>query len=81
MTKRRTNLLLLVLAVAAVGAFSAPAFAGGARHGDRGYAQAYLKDCTRFNGRWGYYGNPWCSPREQYLWDRWEARRLARQWR
>ena len=36
-----------------------------------------VKDCTRVNGRWGYYGNPWCSPAEQYRWDRAEARRLG----
>lgn len=28
-----------------------------------------VKDCTRFNGRYGYYGNPWCTEREQLLWD------------
>jgi hypothetical protein len=39
---------------------------------------APLKDCTRFNGRHGYYGNPWCSPAEQALWDKWEARRFTR---
>lgn len=33
------------------------------------------KDCTRFNGRQGYYGNPWCTPEEQDRWDRYEARR------
>jgi hypothetical protein len=36
------------------------------------------KDCTRLNGRYGYYGNPWCSHREQLRWDRWEAERLRR---
>jgi hypothetical protein len=30
---------------------------------------APVKDCTRFNGRYGYYGNPWCTEREQLLWD------------
>jgi len=29
-----------------------------------------LKDCTRLNGRFGYYGNPWCSAAEQRAWDR-----------
>jgi len=29
-----------------------------------------VKDCTRINGRWGYYGNPWCTPAEQDAWDR-----------
>jgi hypothetical protein len=37
-----------------------------------------LKDCTRLNGRVGYYGNPWCSPDEQLRWDRWDARRSGR---
>lgn len=37
-----------------------------------------LKDCTRLNGRFGYYGNPWCTPAEQNAWDRAEARRLGR---
>jgi hypothetical protein len=38
-------------------------------------AEAPLKDCTRLNGRWGYYGNPWCTPAEQLRWDRWDAQR------
>jgi hypothetical protein len=37
-----------------------------------------LKDCTRVNGRSGYYGNMWCTPAEQQAWDRAEARRLGR---
>jgi hypothetical protein len=37
-----------------------------------------VKDCTRLNGRWGYYGNPWCTPAEQLAFDRAEARRLGR---
>lgn len=36
-----------------------------------------IKDCTRFNARYGFYGNPWCTPAEQERWDRWEARRLS----
>ena len=36
-----------------------------------------LKDCTRLNARYGYYGNPWCTAAEQERWDRWEARRLS----
>jgi hypothetical protein len=34
-----------------------------------------LKDCTRVNGRFGYYGNVWCSPAEQERWDRFDAAR------
>ena len=37
-----------------------------------------VKDCTRLNGRSGYYGNPWCTPAEQAAFDRAEARRLGR---
>ena len=36
---------------------------------------APLKDCTRVNGRFGYYGNPWCTPAEQRRFDRWMANR------
>jgi hypothetical protein len=51
---------------------------GGAAEADKArrlYAEAPLKDCTRLNGRWGYYGNPWCTPAEQLRWDRWDTRR------
>ncbi len=41
----------------------------------QGVSAAPVKDCTRFNGRYGYYGNPWCTPAEQARWDRWDARR------
>jgi hypothetical protein len=44
----------------------------------RNWTPPPLKDCTRINGRWGYYGNPWCTPAEQLAWDRAEAHRLAR---
>ncbi|MGD9783728.1 MAG: hypothetical protein AB7E80_04805 [Hyphomicrobiaceae bacterium] len=37
-----------------------------------------IKDCTRFNGHWGYYGNPWCSPAQQRAFDRIETRRSGR---
>ena len=40
--------------------------------------QSPYKDCTRINGRWGYYGNPWCTREEQLRWDRWDAARAAR---
>ena len=49
--------------------------AGEASKARRLYAEAPLKDCTRLNGRWGCYGNPWCTPAEQLRWDRWDARR------
>ncbi len=68
----------LAFSALALAALSAPVLAGGARHSERAYSAYPLKDCTRINGRWGYYGNPWCSPREQDAWDRFEARRHAR---
>ena len=68
----------LAFSACALGVLSAPALAGGARHGERGYSAYPLKDCTRINGRWGYYGNPWCTAREQDAWDRFEARRHGR---
>ena len=65
----------IVLIVAAVAIPAAVAEAGKAQ---RAYVEAPPKDCTRLNGRWGYYGNPWCSPAEQLRWDRWEARHSGR---
>ena len=34
------------------------------------------KDCTRYNSRYGFYGNIWCTPAEQNRFDRWDAARL-----
>jgi len=48
------------------------------RVGQPGLRHAPLKDCTRVNGRYGYYGNSWCNRLEQHRWDRWNARRRAR---
>jgi hypothetical protein len=42
-------------------------------------ADAPVKDCTRLNGRVGYYANPWCTPAEQDRFDRWDAKRVK--WR
>lgn len=64
--------LMLVVAVAFAAAGEAAS-----RKGVRS-APPPLKDCTRVNGRWGYYGNLWCTPAEQLAWDRAEARRLGR---
>jgi predicted dehydrogenase len=36
------------------------------------------KDCTRYNSRYGFYGNIWCTPAEQERWDRWDAARFMR---
>jgi hypothetical protein len=66
------------LVVLAVIAAAGGAAAGGYRASKSGYEGARaapVKDCTRFNGRWGYYGNPWCTAQEQARWDRWSAGR------
>jgi hypothetical protein len=60
--------VVICIAIAiAVAMLGAPAEAGGKQQ--RRLEEAPLKDCTRFNGRWGYYGNPWCTPAEQLRWD------------
>lgn len=70
----------IVFGLAAIGLASAA-------HAADDYAQkshrkvvrdAPIKDCTRINGRFGYYGNPWCTPAEQARWDEWSARRSVR---
>jgi len=65
--------LMMAFAIALSAGFAAPSDAG-SRRGMRTYS-APLKDCTRLNGRFGYYGNPWCSPAEQRAWDRAQGRR------
>jgi len=70
------SLTCMTLALSVASAFAAPAESR-SRRAVRAY-QEPVKDCTRLNGRWGYYGNPWCSPAEQQAFDRAEARRLAR---
>lgn len=32
------------------------------------------KDCTRYNGRHGFYGNIWCTEAEQRAWDIYTSR-------
>lgn len=54
---------------------TAPAGADAGQHTARQTPEQPPKDCTRFNSRYGYYGNPWCTPEEQERWDRWEVRR------
>lgn len=53
-----------------------PAAADAGRKQRQSWNDAPLKDCTRLNGRYGYYGNPWCTPAEQKRWERWQAQRL-----
>jgi hypothetical protein len=65
-----TALVITLVAIAA-----SPSYAG--RKSARTAQPPPIKDCTRLNGRWGYYGNPWCTPAEQLAFDRAEARRLG----
>ncbi len=69
----------IVAVVAAAAVLAGPASAAGygverSRHSVR---EAPVKDCTRVNGRSGYYGNPWCTAAEQARFDRWEASRFG----
>ena len=70
------NILTCIVALAMTAAVLTIPAESGSRKQVRA-PQAPLKDCTRVNGRWGYYGNLWCSPAEQQAWDRAEARRLG----
>ena len=70
---RATTLVLMMMA-----AVPAAALAGGANDRAVRPAATPVKDCTRMNGRVGYYGNPWCTPAEQAIWDKWEARRFRK---
>ncbi|HYD14848.1 MAG TPA: hypothetical protein VEA77_00470 [Hyphomicrobium sp.] len=71
---RATTLVFLAAA-----ALSGSAFAEQARRtSGKAFVQAPIKDCTRHNGRIGYYGNPWCTPAEQLRWDKWDAQRASR---
>jgi hypothetical protein len=71
---RPLTCLALVITLAAIA--TSPSYAG--RKSARTAQPLPVKDCTRINGRSGYYGNPWCTPAEQLAWDRAEARRLGR---
>lgn len=75
---KHVSMMAGTLVLAAVAA-SGPLHAGNRDgvHRSHGSDRSAVKDCTRYNGRWGYYGNPWCSAREQDAFDRHEARRLG----
>lgn len=36
------------------------------------------RECRRVNARFGYYANPWCTPKEQTIWDHWDAKRFKK---
>ena len=69
--------LRIVCALVLVGTMPMVANAAAARVRHAATA-ASIKDCTRFNGKHGYYGNPWCTTAEQLQWDRWDSRRSRR---
>jgi len=72
--RRFGGALLLLAALSVAGAASAGDYRW--RQSARAdVREAPIKDCTRINGKYGYYGNPWCTPAEQARWDRWSARR------
>jgi hypothetical protein len=71
--------IICICTALVIAAFAMPRASADARgKARRAYADTPTKDCTRLNGRWGYYGNPWCSPAEQLRWDRWDGRRAGR---
>jgi hypothetical protein len=70
----RMRLLTILTLIFVVGTVTDPADAA-RRKGVRALQPA-VKDCTPLNGRFGYYGNPWCSRAEQQAWDRATARPL-----
>jgi hypothetical protein len=77
-------ILAVASALAAAALIASPASAGDHRH-KRYQPERYERDCTPINGRFGYYGNPWCdtgSYRQPDLdyrsWQRARARYRAR---
>lgn len=85
------------MAAVAVGAaviLSAPVDAdAGAKRAKRSDDRTAARDCTPFNGPYGYYGNPWCDGGYKYaedyppgtsphhdVFDLPQVRRLTRRW-
>ena len=54
---------VLYLAAAMLFAFAAAttATAGKSRSHANKWSTSHKRDCTPINGRYGYYGNPWCD--------------------
>lgn len=81
MARPVVNLLALIVFVVAQLLWATGAWAKDVRAYEAGPLSSRhrpIKDCTRLNGRYGYYGNPWCSRSEQLRWDRRTARQRAR---
>ncbi len=73
---RSLTCVLLLLAFGA--ALVQPADSRGRARQRSWQSPAPARDCTRLNGRYGYYGNPWCSPAELRAWARATTRTLPR---
>jgi hypothetical protein len=70
-------ILSICVGITAIAAVVGPVSAEGySAHKSREYVRAApIKNCTRINGRYGYYGNPWCTSAQQARWDRWSAQK------
>jgi hypothetical protein len=71
----RTILICLGLALPLIGALEATS-AERRKAARQATMEQPPRDCTRLNGRYSYYANPWCNAAEQDRFDRWEAARL-----
>ena len=78
MTKLLSGVLVGLALVAVTGAAEAGNYNYDQKVARKALRDVPVKDCTKYNGRWGYYGNPYCTPEEQERFDRWEARNLYR---
>ena len=55
------SVLLVILAIAAVAAVCPAIAFAGEKHAKPIAPATVARDCTPINGRYGYYGNPWCD--------------------
>lgn len=79
----RTRSSTAALALLLAGLMAAPTHAGTRKASDVSKLRSNLagqpvKNCTKVNGRNGYYANPFCTPEEQRRFDIWEARQLGK---
>lgn len=76
-TLRAARVLLVGVAVFALPAQATEQRRAQPTHSGQANSERPVKDCTRYNGTYGFYGNRWCTAEEQERWDRWEARRIT----
>jgi hypothetical protein len=73
--------LVLAGVITALSLGWASAEAGG-RQAKRWHTERVVRDCTPINGRYGYYGNPWCDTGSSRPPDiEFRERRAAEYWR